>query len=233
MTVLHRERVLRAATSSFLAHGYRSSVDEIARRAGVAKQTVYHHFPNKDELFKEVARALAGRVLIELEAPPQDLRESLLRFGLAYRQRALGAQGIATFRTLVPEVPRFRALARTMYANSAGELADVGVRVDGRLAQRLVRGAVGVHAAAERGRLLLEDLRDLLALRRAEVEVAEHARATLRLVAGAARMRLDGQREGDAGGGKQAGEITVKFHLLLLHTWLRSGHCHCSAGRKS
>ena len=43
---------------------------------------------------------------------PQDLRESLLRFALAYRKRALGAQGIATFRTLVPEVPRFRALAR-------------------------------------------------------------------------------------------------------------------------
>jgi TetR/AcrR family transcriptional repressor of mexJK operon len=122
MAIVHRERVLRAATSSFLAHGYRSSVEEIARRAGVAKQTVYHHFPNKDELFKEVARELAQRVLIVLESPQQDLREGLLRFALAYRQRALGAQGIATFRTLVPEVPRFRALARTMYANSAGEL---------------------------------------------------------------------------------------------------------------
>jgi TetR/AcrR family transcriptional repressor of mexJK operon len=122
MTVLHRERVLRAATSSFLAHGYRSSVDEIARRAGVAKQTVYHHFPNKDELFKEVARDLAQRVLVELESPPADLRDGLLRFGAAYRGRSLGAQGIATFRTLVPEVPRFRAQARAMYANSAGEM---------------------------------------------------------------------------------------------------------------
>ena len=122
MTVLHRERVLRAATSSFLAHGYRSSVDEIARRAGVAKQTVYHHFPNKDELFKEVARALASRVLIELESPPADLREGLLRFALAYRQRTLSAQGISAFRTLVPEVPRFRAVARAMYGNSAGEM---------------------------------------------------------------------------------------------------------------
>ena len=122
MTVLHRERVLRAATNSFLAHGYRSSVDEIARRAGVAKQTVYQHFPNKDELFKEVARGLASRVLIELDSPSADLRDSLLRFGLAYRKRALGPQGIATFRTVVPEVPRFKALARTMYANSAGEL---------------------------------------------------------------------------------------------------------------
>jgi TetR/AcrR family transcriptional repressor of mexJK operon len=122
MTVAHRERVLRAATTSFLAHGYRSSVDEIARRAGVAKQTVYHHFPTKDDLFKEVARDLASRVLLELDAPPQDLRAGLLRFAAAYRGRALGAQGIATFRTLVPEVPRFRAVARTVYANSAGEL---------------------------------------------------------------------------------------------------------------
>lgn len=121
MALENRERVLRAATSSFLAHGYGSSVDVIARRAGVAKQTVYHHFPSKDELFKEVARDLAKRVLVELEAEPRDVRATLLRFGLAFRKRALGAQGIATFRALVPEVPRFRALAKAMYAAGAGE----------------------------------------------------------------------------------------------------------------
>lgn len=120
MPAENRERVLRAATDSFLAHGYGSSVDEIARRAGVAKQTVYHHFQSKDRLFKEVARDLAKHVLVELEGA--DVRAALLRFALAYRKRALGAQGIATFRTLVPEVARFRALARAMYANSAGEL---------------------------------------------------------------------------------------------------------------
>ena len=124
MSVLNRERVLRAATSSFLMHGYRSSVDAIAREAGVAKQTVYHHFPSKDELFKAVARDLAKRVLVELEAEPQDVRAGLLRFARAYRKRVLGAQGIATFRALVPEVPRFPALARAMYAGSAGVLVE-------------------------------------------------------------------------------------------------------------
>ena len=128
----HRARVLRAATTSFLARGYASSVDDIARRAGVAKQTVYHHFPSKDLLFQEVARELAMQILVELEKG--DVRQSLLRFAVVYRKRALGAQGIATFRTLVHEVPRFRALARAMYANTAGEMVR-------RLAEFLRRAA--------------------------------------------------------------------------------------------
>lgn len=132
MALVHRERVLRAATSSFLAHGYRSSVDHIARRAGVAKQTVYHHFPSKDELFKEVARALAKNVLVELDAEPRELRAALVRFARAYRKRALGAQGIATFRALVPEVPRFRAVARAMYAGAAGVLVERLAEILGR-----------------------------------------------------------------------------------------------------
>lgn len=141
--MLHRERVLRAATSSFLARGYGSSVDDIARRARVAKQTVYQHFASKDELFKAVAGDLAKRVLVKLEGG--DVRQSLLRFALEYRKRALGAQGIATFRTLVPEIPRFRALARAMYAASAGEMAR-------RLAQVIGR-------AMDEGRLRREDPR--------------------------------------------------------------------------
>ena len=100
MPQIHRERVLRAATSSFLARGYRSSVDDIARRAGVAKQTVYQHFPSKDELFKEVARDLAKRVLVELErraARPARRPAALRRSPTASARSA--PQGIATFRT--------------------------------------------------------------------------------------------------------------------------------------
>jgi TetR/AcrR family transcriptional regulator, mexJK operon transcriptional repressor len=118
----NRERVLRAATDSFLARGYASSVDDIARRAGVAKQTVYSHFPSKDRLFREVARGLAMSVLVQLEGG--DLRAALLRFALAYRERALGVQGIASFRTLVPEVPRFKAIAKSMYADTVGAMVE-------------------------------------------------------------------------------------------------------------
>jgi len=120
--VVNRARVLRAATDSFLARGYASSVEDIARRAGVAKQTVYSHFPSKDVLFREVARGLAMSVLVELEGG--DLRATLIRFAVAYRSRALGTQGIASFRTLVPEVPRFKSTARAMYADTVGAMVE-------------------------------------------------------------------------------------------------------------
>jgi AcrR family transcriptional regulator len=122
MSLLNRERVLRAATRSFLAQGYDSSIDAIARRAGVARQTVYEHFESKDALFQEAVRGLAHRVLVALDGSPRDLRATLTRFALAYRRRVLGAQGIGMFRALVPEVPRFRPLARSMYAAGAGEM---------------------------------------------------------------------------------------------------------------
>ena len=119
---LNRERVLRAATAAFTLDGYRASIDRIARRAGVAKQTVYSHFPSKDELFKEVARELATSVLVQLESD-DDLRAGLLRFGLAFRSRVLRAEGIAMFRTLAAEIPRFPLLARAIYAGGPGETA--------------------------------------------------------------------------------------------------------------
>jgi TetR/AcrR family transcriptional repressor of mexJK operon len=125
--LLHRERVLRAATAAFTLDGYRASIDRIAQRAGVAKQTVYSHFPSKEELFKEVVRELTTRILVQLEGGEKmrddGVRAGLLRFALAFRSRVLHADGIAMFRTLAAEIPRFPALARAIYAGGPGETA--------------------------------------------------------------------------------------------------------------
>jgi AcrR family transcriptional regulator len=46
-----RERILDAASDLFYREGIRAAgVDTIVARAGVAKMTLYHHFPSKDEL---------------------------------------------------------------------------------------------------------------------------------------------------------------------------------------
>ncbi len=68
-----RSRILEAAAARFAAHGFaKTTVEEIAARAGVSKGLVYARFPGKDELFDavlsrtledwaEVARAAAER----------------------------------------------------------------------------------------------------------------------------------------------------------------------------
>ena len=109
MPQIHRERVLRAATSSFLARGYRSSVDEIARRAGVAKQTVYQPLPEQGRAFQgggarpRAARAGRARPAGDLRAGAAALRRSPTASARSARRAS------RRFRTLVPEVPRFRA----------------------------------------------------------------------------------------------------------------------------
>lgn len=46
----NREGILRTATQRFAAHGVNTSLDEIAREAGVGPGTLYRHFPTRDHL---------------------------------------------------------------------------------------------------------------------------------------------------------------------------------------
>lgn len=50
-------QILDAAFAEFGEHGLANArLDDIARRAGVAKGTIYLYFPNKEELFREMVR---------------------------------------------------------------------------------------------------------------------------------------------------------------------------------
>lgn len=47
-----KDEILAEATQLFAAHGYaRAKVDDIARRLGVGKGTIYRYFPTKEALF--------------------------------------------------------------------------------------------------------------------------------------------------------------------------------------
>jgi TetR/AcrR family transcriptional regulator, mexJK operon transcriptional repressor len=116
-----RQRLIRAAAETFMEEGYRASIERIAARAGVARQTVYNHFPCKDDLFSEVANIAAGDILVSLDGDGGDVRERLLRFGAALRQRLIGDEGLAMFRTLSAEVPRFPALGKAFFDKGPGQ----------------------------------------------------------------------------------------------------------------
>lgn len=50
-----KKLLLDAATAEFATKGFKGArIDEIAARAGVNKQLVYHHFGNKDDLYLKV-----------------------------------------------------------------------------------------------------------------------------------------------------------------------------------
>jgi TetR/AcrR family transcriptional repressor of mexJK operon len=118
-----RSRLIQAATEVFLAEGYRASVDRIAARAGVAKQTLYNHFSTKDELLGEVARSCADSTLVHLQAGSGDLRPALLNFAAVYRSRALSDDGLALFRSIAGEIAKVPALARSLFNQGSDKTA--------------------------------------------------------------------------------------------------------------
>jgi TetR/AcrR family transcriptional repressor of mexJK operon len=109
-----RQRLLDAACEAFREEGYQVSIDRIAARAQVARQTVYNHFPSKEALFAEVVRHAIQSVLVTLDRDG-DVRATLLGFSEAYRAKILSSDGIAIFRTLTAEAPRFPALAKQFF----------------------------------------------------------------------------------------------------------------------
>ena len=76
-----RGKLLRAATELFYREGTTVGVEEIARRAGVSKLTIYRHFESKDGLLDAVLRQRSDRVLAWLHEAtdrPTDPVERLL-----------------------------------------------------------------------------------------------------------------------------------------------------------
>src|SRR5437588_11151215 len=63
-----RDAILAAALDEFAAQGFAAArLDDVARRAGVAKGTIYLHFRDKETLFQEIIRSVLSPVVATLE----------------------------------------------------------------------------------------------------------------------------------------------------------------------
>ena len=82
----NRERILEVAKEAFTRHGAATSLDDIAKHAGVGAGTLYRHFPTRDALIEAVYRseveklAAAARGFIAAMSPIESLRAWLLLF---------------------------------------------------------------------------------------------------------------------------------------------------------
>ncbi|MCP3983575.1 MAG: TetR/AcrR family transcriptional regulator [bacterium] len=98
-----RTQILKAASEVISESGYdRSSVDQIAKRAGLSRSTIYEYFPSKDEILKGC-----------FAAQREDLAESLAR--RIDRASGMEQQLAAFFEICLSRVDRnrefFRAIA--------------------------------------------------------------------------------------------------------------------------
>jgi AcrR family transcriptional regulator len=82
----NRERILKVAKQAFTRGGATTSLDDIAKQAGVGPGTLYRHFPTRDDLLVEVYRtevenlAAAERRFAETMPPIEALRAWMLLF---------------------------------------------------------------------------------------------------------------------------------------------------------
>src|ERR1700687_2573916 len=66
-----REAIIEAALDEFIARGFTATrLDDVARRAGVAKGTIYLHFKDKESMFEELIRTALVPMIGRMTALP-------------------------------------------------------------------------------------------------------------------------------------------------------------------
>jgi len=112
---LHRqEAILAAAFEVFAAHGYEAArIDEVARRAGIAKGTIYLYFTDKERLFRAMVRSLVQKRFDAVAGSFHGTAEQLLRELLSrmYSQVVRNEKVRSIVRLLIAEGGRFPQLA--------------------------------------------------------------------------------------------------------------------------
>ena len=135
------DRILDVATALFLGDGFgATSIEAVAKRAGVSKRTFYHRFSGKEMLFEAVVRRM-----IERWTPPFDeallnapnLASGLRRAAEHMLRVALTPEALALHRMVIAEARRFPGLARILHELGAAAAIE---RIAGEFDRRITAG---------------------------------------------------------------------------------------------
>lgn len=114
-----RQAILAAGLDEFTAKGFAATrLDDVARRAGVAKGTIYLHFRDKETLFREMVTAALGPLIARLADPPLaggSARAALDVFADLFAREVAGTRRGDILRLIIAEGARFPALAEFYY----------------------------------------------------------------------------------------------------------------------
>ena len=119
-----RQAILDAARTIFLAKGYGgASMDEVAARAAVSKQTVYKQFSDKRSLFTAIISSdidgaeASTHDAVDALGSSTDVGGDLRRFARRHVADVTQPHLVRLRRIIIAEADRFPELARAWYAN--------------------------------------------------------------------------------------------------------------------
>src|ERR1700726_712180 len=114
-----RQAIIDAALDEFIARGYAATrLDDVAKRAGVAKGTIYLHFKDKESMFEELIRTALVPLIGQLQAPPPiggSVRDAVEGFARTFIQEVAPTRRGDLVRLIVAEGPRFPSVADFYY----------------------------------------------------------------------------------------------------------------------
>ena len=114
-----RQAIIDAAMEEFISRGFAATrLDDIAKRAGVAKGTIYLHFKDKESMFEELIRTAIVPLVGTLTGPPPpgaSIRDALEGFARVFIQEIATTRRGDIVRLIIAEGPRFPAIADFYY----------------------------------------------------------------------------------------------------------------------
>ena len=103
----------------FISRGFAATrLDDIARRAGVAKGTIYLHFKDKESMFEELIRTAIVPLVGRMQGPPPKdgtVRDLIEAFAINFVREVATTRRADLVRLIVAEGPRFPAIADFYY----------------------------------------------------------------------------------------------------------------------
>jgi AcrR family transcriptional regulator len=124
-----RAEILAAALEEFTARGFAAArLDDVAKRAGVAKGTIYLYFADKEALFQELVRSMVNPILgtleqmRDLDIPARVLVEGMLG---TFVREVFGTRRKDLVRLIFAEGPRFPAIAEFYYREVVGRVLAI------------------------------------------------------------------------------------------------------------
>jgi AcrR family transcriptional regulator len=114
-----RAAILAAALEEFSARGFAATrLDDVARRADVAKGTIYLHFADKETLFQELLRTELGPVVdavMQVSHADIRLRQSAEQLIEVFAREIFETRRKDVIRLVITEGTRFPVLAEFYY----------------------------------------------------------------------------------------------------------------------